>query len=81
MIREEAKDEIYSYVHMEDIDSVHEFMDILFNDIESRICKNCKYAKPTEYDALYCSLIEISGCSFVDNDWYCKEFERKLESK
>ena len=69
MTRDELKENICGMTH----DDMFEYI----YSIESRTCENCIYSKPNEYEALYCSLIEISGSSYVDDKWFCAEYEEK----
>ena len=60
---------------------VEELIDKIYDDFESKICKNCKYFKGTGMIA-NCSNLEVgkmNGGAFIDVDenFGCNKFERR----
>ena len=70
MNREEAKNQVYSFVHDDSIESIQEFIDLIYNSIDAKRCENCKeyYSKPG-----YCEFLGIN----VDADFGCRDFVKK----
>jgi len=49
-----------------------EIVDIIFDDFENKICKNCKYHKDTQKSYKECDIIELG----TSNSFGCTLFER-----
>jgi hypothetical protein len=78
MTREQYKAKCEMYVEIEDSGAkdLRRFIDKIFNDFESRTCKNCKYFK----DDMYCYLMFADFNNkkyFLPKDFGCNKWESK----
>ena len=75
MTREEAKEDVLGYVHMEDYDSVCEFIDERYDDFESRTCENCKHWNKTNEIAVSFDCNRWHGSVMTSKDFGCNKWE------
>ena len=87
MTREEAKSKLTCYGYSQNKPLAdYKVIDQIYDDIESRICENCKHYN-MDTAVYYCDTYDIvminddNTIRTVDKDFGCNKFVRKLESK
>ena len=71
MTREEAKKSLYYKLQFDTL-NINDFIDIIYDDFESRTCENCKRCQDevcVNSDSLLCA-------DFVQPGFGCNKFER-----
>ncbi len=77
MNRKEAKDEAWSYAHAEDVEHVQKLVDIIYDDLESRTCENCKLRHNTESCPMRFDDSDYGVEDNTEDNGYCSYWEAK----
>ena len=79
MIRSEALLEVDNFLDNEnDFNNIRKLINKIYDDFESRVCKNCKYFVECNDGYHYCNNINNTGLNgIITPDFGCNRFEKK----